>query len=170
MPARKYKTDKGELLARGRELQKSADGRFLHRVEMVCLVIGGIAPSVLARSCRETKAAITRWVKIADEQGFEALRFPKREGRPPRLSIERKAELRRVVAEGEPEKCGVRVWDGPSLSDYIARMWGVAVGRRQCQRLLREMGFELLRPRPFPGKGEVDGPARAGFKKKSGGR
>lgn len=40
------------------------------------------------------------------------------------------------------------LWDGPVLSEHLRRRYGVDLGVRQCQRLFRQMGFRLRKPRP----------------------
>ena len=138
MPTRKYKTDPAVLLAEGQLIVKSGDdAKFQHRVEMVNLVLAGLTPSFLAEHCADSKNAITLWVKTADEQGFEALRDKKQTGRPPRLTAEQVEEVRSIVAEDDPRSRGFCVWDGPSLSALVAREYGVELGVRQCQRMLR---------------------------------
>lgn len=166
MPERKYKTDKESLLAEGRAIVSSGDDAvFLHRVGVVNLVLGGMAPSELSRYVAESKNTITSWVKRADEQGFESLRPRPRPGRPRRLDASQLAEVRAAVASDDPGAYGYRVWDGPSLSDHIAREHGVELGARQCQRLLREMGFSLVRPQRVPPGREGLEAEREAFKK-----
>ena len=92
MPARKYKTNPAELLAKGQEIVHStSDAKYRHKVEMVNLVLSGLTPSYLSSYCGDSKHTITLWVKIADEQGFEALKAKKPTGRPPKLTKEQKA-------------------------------------------------------------------------------
>ena len=72
---RKYKTDPELLLAQGKAIVATEGAcRYRHKVEMVNLVLGGLTPSFLAKYCGDSKNAITGWVKLADECGFEALR------------------------------------------------------------------------------------------------
>jgi len=40
------------------------------------------------------------------------------------------------------------LWDGPVLSEHLRRNCGITLGVRQCQRLFRQMGFRLRKPRP----------------------
>ncbi len=154
MPARVYQTDKEKLLAEGKSIVRATDdAKFQHKVEMVNLVHGGMTPSALSQYVRESKNTITRWGKAADEQGFEALRVKKQSGRAARLSKENKEAIKAVLEEDDPKKYGYNVWDGPSLSDYIARQYGVNLSVRQCQRMFHELGFSLIRPQIFPSKG-----------------
>ncbi len=153
MPARVYKTDKEQLLAEGKRIVSSTDdSKFQHKVEMVNLVLGGMTPSALSEFVRESKNTITLWVKTADEKGFEALRVKKQTGRPAKLASEDIVSIRAVLEEDDPQKYGYNVWDGPSLSAYILKKYGVALGVRQCQRIFHNLGFALVRPQTFPSK------------------
>ncbi len=168
MPARVYQTDKEKLLSEGKSIVRATDdAKFQHRVEMVNLVLGGMTPSALSEYVRESKNTITRWVKTADELGFAALRVKKQSGRSPRLSKENRKAIKAVLEEDDPKKYGYNVWDGPSLSDYIAREYGVNLGVRQCQRMFHKLGFSLIRPQIFPAKGKESlKEEREAFKKK----
>ena len=166
MPNRRYKTDPQLLLAEGQIIVNTTnDAKFQHRVELVNLVLGGLSPSFLSQYCAESKNTITLWVKIADEQGFDALRIKKQTGRPAKLSSEELAQIKSVLAKDTPKEYGYPVWDGPSLSDYIAKTYSVSLCVRQCQRLLHALGFSLVRPQVFPGKGADNEQEREEFKK-----
>ncbi len=73
----------------------------------------------------------------------------------------------KVVVTSDPNDFGYTVWDGPSLSDYIASQYDISLCVRQCQRLLHELGFSLIRPQTFPSKGNEENPLRDEFKKTS---
>ena len=166
MPARKYKTDPTQLLAEGQQLiHTTSDIKYRHKVEMVNLVLSGLTPSYLSTYCGDSKRTITLWVKIADEQGFEALKPKKPTGRPAKLVKEQMAEIRTVLEEDCPKKYGYNVWDGPSLSAYIEDTYAVKLGVRQCQRLFHRLGFALVRPQTFPSKGEHNEAERTEYKK-----
>ena len=166
MPARKYKTNPSQLLAEGQQIVNSTtDAKYRHKVEMVNLVLSGLTPSYLSRYCGDSKRTITLWVKIADEQGFDALKVKKQTGRPPKLTSEQIAEIRKVLEEDDSKKYGYNVWDGPSLSAYIEKTYTVKLCVRQCQRLFHALGFSLVRPQTFPSRGEQNEQERAEYKK-----
>lgn len=166
MPSRKYITPVEELKAKAQEiLSSNSDAKYLHRVECVNLVLNGIAPSSLSKMVRESKNTITSWVKTADEQGFDALKIKEYPGRPKRLNNEALLEIKNAIID-DPEKHGFRVWDGPSLSEFIRAKYGIEMSVRQCQRLFHELGFALVRPRTMPTKGEDNQEKREEFKKK----
>ena len=166
MPARKYKTNPEELLAEGQLIVNSTtDAKYQHKVEMVNLVLSGITPSYLSTYCGDSKNAITLWVKIADEQGFEALKVKRQTGRPPKLNSTQITQIRVVLEEDVPKKYGYNVWDGPALSAYIEKTYGVKLCVRQCQRLFHNLGFSLVRPQTYPSKGEKNAAERDEYKK-----
>ena len=166
MPARKYKTNPADLLAEGQLIVNSTvDAKYQHKVEMVNLVLSGLTPSYLSTYCGDSKNTITLWVKIADEQGFEALKVKKQSGRPSKLTSEQIDEIRSVLEEDNPKKYGHNVWDGPSLAAYIGKTYSVTLCVRQCQRLFHNLGFSLVRPQTFPSKGEQNQEERSEYKK-----
>ena len=166
MPARKYKTDPAQLLAKGQEIVHiTSDAKYRHKVEMVNLVLSGLTPSYLSTYCGNSKRTITLWVKISDEQGFEALKPKKPSGRPAKLTKEQLAEIRTVLEEDDPKKYGHNVWEGPSLSAYIEDTYAVKLSVRQCQRVFHTLGFSLVRPQTLPSKGEHNKAERTEYKK-----
>ena len=165
MNNRKYRTNPDKLLAQGQEIMSSSDeSRFLFRVFAVNMVLAGIPASLVGASAGFTRAAVSGWVKIVDEQGFEALRTQKRPGRPPRLTADQLKHIDTALQD-DPNNHGFKVWDGPSLSTYIKTKFKIEIGVRQCQRLFHCLGYSRIRPQPFPGKGYEDTEGRNAFKK-----
>ena len=166
MPSRKYKSNVSKLLAEGQLIVSSTeDAKYQHKVELVNLVLSGITPSYLSKYCSECKNTITKWVKKVDEQGFEALKVKKQAGRPSKLSAEQIEEISIIIDEDNSKKYGYNVWDGPSLSAFIKERYNVDLCVRQCQRLLHNMGFSLVRPQTYPNKDEANEEERQKFKK-----
>ena len=168
MPDRKYVTDKAQLLAQGQMIVSSDDeASYIHRVECVNFVLGGMPPSEVSKYVPESKNTITSWVKTADEQGFDALHIKKQTGRPPKLSTEQMTEIENILLEDNPEEHGYHVWDGPSLSAFIESKYSVSICVRQCQRYFRDFNMSLVRPQTYPSKGKENTEEREEFKKKS---
>ncbi len=166
MPTRKFVTDPAQLLAEGQMLVNADnDAKFQHKIEMVNLVLSGLTPSYLSQYCGDSKNAITLWVKIADEQGFDALHAKKQSGRPSKLTPEQLKEIRVVLEADNPKEYGYNVWDGPTLSAYIAKKYNIKIGTRQCQRIFHSLGFSLVRPQTFPAKDEQNEESRTAYKK-----
>lgn len=154
MNKRKFTSDINKLIAEGKRLVSlSDDTKFTRKVTIVNLMLGGMPANELAPACGESPRTLIRWVKAVDESGFEALHSPKKPGRPETLTDTQKDAIKVAVASA-PSEYGYNVWNGPSLSDYISREYGVSLCVRQCQRLLHELGFALIRPQTFPSKGD----------------
>ncbi len=169
MPKRKYHTEPAKLLEEGQGIVRTTDdAKYRHRVEVVNMVLSGQLPSHLSECVKESKNTITRWVKIADEQGFEALRPRKYAGRSCRLNTAQQSAIKSVLEEDNPKAHGYEVWDGLSLSSYIEKTYSIHLGVRQCQRLFHKLGFSLVRPQTNPSKGEKNKEAREAFKKNRG--
>lgn len=166
MNARKYVTDPQVLLEQGRAIVKANnDAIYQHRVEMVNLVLSGITPSALNELVGESKNTITSWVKTADEKGFEALRVSENKGgRHTKITEDIAVEID-IALQNDPLEYGYRVWDGISLAEYIKKTYNIEYSVRQCQRMFRDLGYNLKRPQTFPCKDEND-PRREEFKKK----
>lgn len=165
MNKRKFVSDINQLIAEGKRLVSlSDDAKFTRKVTIVNLMLGGMSANELATACGESPRTLIRWVKAVDESGFESLRPMKKPGRPGTLTASQKDAIK-VAISSEPSGYGYNVWDGPSLSDHISKEYGVVLCVRQCQRLLHELGFALIRPQTFPSKGDEDSPARENFKK-----
>lgn len=167
MNTRKFRSDKDALIAEGIKIVSSTDdAKYIRKVTIVNLMLNGLKASELSPSCGETTRTLTGWMKSVDEFGFESLRTQKQPGRPKKLSEQQKEEIK-VAILSDPSDYGLNVWDGPGLSDYISRIYGISLCVRQCQRLLHELGFSLIRPQTFPSKEAEDTQARNDFKKNS---
>lgn len=165
MNIRTFMSDKQALIDEGKRLVSSTDdAKFLRKVTIVTLMLNGATASSLSHSCGETARTLSSWMKIVDEQGFEALRPKKQSGKPFRLTPFQKEEIKDVLLS-PPDESGYAVWDGPALSDYIAKRFQVTLGVRQCQRLFHELRFSLIRPQAFPSKDHEEDPRREEFKK-----
>ena len=165
MRKRQYKTDPSVLLEQGKEIvSQSTDNKFVHRVSMVNLILGGMTPEELSMYCGDSRRVLYDWLAKVDEQGWDSLKAIKQPGRASKLSDTQIAEIKAVV-EDDPEKYGYHVWDGPALSAYIKSKYNVDLGVRSCQKLLHKMGFSLIRPQTYPSLENPDGGARDGFKK-----
>jgi len=165
MNIRTFMSDKQALIEEGKRIVASSDdAKYLRKVTIVNLLLNGATASALSEPCGESSRTLSAWVKQVDEGGFEALRPKKQPGRPHKLTIEQKEEIK-VAIISDPSTYGYNVWDGPSLSDFILKQYQVQLGVRQCQRLFHQLGFSQIRPQAFPSKDREEDPSRGEFKK-----
>jgi transposase len=74
-----------------------------------------------------------------------------------------------VALRKTPREVGMEgggIWDGKTLSGYLAQSFGVDLKTRQCQRLFRQLGFRLRKPRPLIARADPE--AQAAHKKTPG--
>jgi transposase len=146
------------------EIERNEEARYDHRLHGLLLVAKGMSARQAALWLEESERTVQRWVNRFEEVGFAGLHEGERPGRPRRLAEEHwqglEADLRRSPREFGFEQ---NLWDGIVLSEHLRRRYRVELGVRQCQRLFRQMGFRLRKPRPVIAK--ADPAAQAAFKK-----
>lgn len=161
-----FKSDIEKLKREGLEIMKeSIDSRFYNRVAAVNAVLSGVSPTDAAPWFGMDRRSLGRWVKLADESGFGALKDKPRPGAPAKLGGAQMKELDGFIQSG-PREHGFRVWDGPSVSALIAKKFGVALSTRQSERILHKLGYSLVRPQTYPGKNCERTEMREAFQKK----
>ena len=108
MNKRKYNTDPEMLLQQGKAIMSSSDeSRYHFRVFAVNMVLSGCSASQIGAMAGVSKVAVTGWVKIADEQGFEALRPKGHKGRAAKLTEEQLEEIDGVL-QSDPKDYGYK--------------------------------------------------------------
>jgi transposase len=106
----------------------------------------------VAKIMKRSDVTIQSWVKSFNTGGLPALVPSASPGRPSRLSMDQKEELKKDVLT-HPRKlgCDFSNWKGKNVSEHVKNKFGVLLKVRQCQYLLHELGFTLQRPRyAFP--------------------
>jgi transposase len=131
------------------EIRRSEEARYDHRLHGVLLVAEGLACRQVADLLGDSPGTVGNWVHRFIERGLAGLAEVDRPGRPARLSPEQLWEIDQLL-RGTPGEVGLEanLWDGPALAALIERRYGVSLGVRQCQRLFRQLGFRLRKPRP----------------------
>ena len=66
-----------------------------------------------------------------------------------RLSEQQMAAVDRILRRS-PREAGLsgNLWDGKTLSRWLERNYDLTLGVRQCQRIFRQLGYRLRKPRP----------------------
>lgn len=122
-----------------RELNLNVEARYHHRLHAILLLSKGLSASEVADLFDEDRRTIQRWKKRFQEKGLDGLHEAERKGRPALLSTKQWERLERDMVR-RPFACGYRTpqWDGPLLAKHLGERYGVSLGLRQCQRILRE--------------------------------
>ncbi len=132
------------------EIRRSDESRYNHRLHAILLVAQGMTCPQVAAQFGDSVSALQKWFHRFEEEGFAGLAEADRSGRPPRLGDKQLKEVERVL-RASPRIAGMEVnlWDGKTLSAFIKKRFGVTLQVRQCQRLFRQLGFRLRKPRPM---------------------
>jgi len=148
---RKLQIEDAEVMqvAIQQEISRSEESRYDHRLHGLLLVTTGQSCREVARLFGEDASTVQRWVRRFEDRGLEGLREGERPGRPRQLDD---GQWRQVAADlrRSPRVFGLAatLWDGPLLAEHLRRRFGIKLGVRQCQRLFRQLGFRLRKPRP----------------------
>ncbi len=106
----------------------------------------------VAKIMKRSDVTIQSWVKSFNTGGLPMLAPKVSPGRPSRLSVEQKEELKKDVLT-HPRELGYDFsnWEGKHVSKHVKNKFGILLKVRQCQYLLQDLGFTLQRPRyAFP--------------------
>jgi transposase len=131
------------------EIRRSEESRYDHRLHGVLLVAQGMTCPQVAALLGDAPRSVEYWVRRFEQSGLAGLREGERSGRPRRLDEEQLQEIGGILRR-TPREAGLsgNLWDGKTLAAWIARRYGIELGVRQCQRLFRQLGFRLRKPRP----------------------
>lgn len=131
------------------EIRRSPDARYDHRLHGVLLVAQGMSCRQAAEALGDAPRTVENWVHRFDQGGFAGLSDGEREGRPSQLSPNARAQVEEALRRS-PAHYGLpaQLWNGPLLSAFLQKQFEVTLCVRQCQRLFRQFGFRLRKPRP----------------------
>jgi len=131
------------------EIRRSEESRYDHRLHGVLLVAQGMTCPQVADLLGDTRRTVEYWVGRFEDRGLAGLTEGVRPGRLRRLTEAQLAQIDRALRQ-PPRAVGLRgnVWDGKALAAWIGQQFALDLGVRQCQRLFRQLGFRLRKPRP----------------------
>jgi transposase len=131
------------------EIRRSEESRYDHRLHGVLLVAQCMTCPQVAELLGDAPRSVEYWVRRFEHSGLAGLREGERSGRPRRLDEKQLQEINKALRRMPRELgLGVNLWDGKTLAAWIAKRYGIELGVRQCQRLFRQLGFRLRKPRP----------------------
>jgi transposase len=130
------------------EIRRTADARYDHRLHGLLLVAQGLSCREVARLLGDSPRTVENWVHRFAASGLGGLEEGERPGRPARLSAGQLEQVNRALRE-PPRAVGLNghLWDGKTLAAYLRQEFQVELGVRQAQRLFRQLGFRLRKPR-----------------------
>lgn len=131
------------------EIVRSEESRYDHRLHGLLLITADQSTQQVAELFGEDRRTVQRWIKTFEKHGLDGLREGERPGRPKSLNARQWAALGKDLRR-PPSEFGFQagLWDGKLLSEHLRRRYQMKLGVRQCQRLFRQLGFRLRKPRP----------------------
>lgn len=132
------------------EIRRSQEARYDHRLHAILLVAQGMTAPEVARLLGDAPRTVEYWVQRFEDEGLSGLVEGERSGRPRRLNDEQMREIDDALRQ-DPKavEMDANLWDGKVLSAFIQQRYGIQLGVRQCQRIFRQFGFRLRKPRPM---------------------
>ena len=131
------------------EIRRSDESRYDHRLHGVLLVAQGMTCPEVARLLGDAPRSVEYWVSRFEREGLAGLLEGEKPGRPRRLSQKQMETVDRILRRS-PREAGLsgNIWDGKTLSAWLEQKYHLRLGVRQCQRIFRQLGFRLRKPRP----------------------
>ena len=103
----------------------------------------------VAQMLGDSHHTVVNWVQRFKTSGLAGLTEGQCPGRLSRLDDKQLAKVEAALRRS-PGEFGLttHMCDGPTLSEFVNQELGVKLKVRQCQRLFRQLGFRLRKPRP----------------------
>jgi transposase len=137
------------------EIRRSYQARYDHRLHAVLMVAQGMSCRAVADLLGDSPRTVAYWVNRFEAEGLSGLADADRPGRPCRLNEQQLQQIQQALRSSPSEfGLGANLWDGKLLSHFIRQRFGVDLGVRQCQRMFRQFGFRLRKPRPLIAKAD----------------
>lgn len=142
-------------LAVQQEIARSDESRYDHRLHGILLVSRGLSCYQVGEWLGQDPRTVQRWVQRFESKGFAGLQEGERTGRPRKLDETEWEAVSRDLRRN-PRDLGYsqNLWDGRLLAHHLAKAYKVDLGVRQCQRVFRQLGFRLRKPRPVIAKAD----------------
>lgn len=137
------------IMALQDEIRRNDISRYDHRLHGVLLIAQGMTCPQVAELLGDSPRTVVNWAQRFESEGLAGLSEGERSGRPSRLSEAQLVKVEKALRASPAEfDLPTQMWDGPTLSEFLRRELGVRLKVRQCQRLFRQLGFRLRKPRP----------------------
>jgi len=144
----------------------SKDAGQARRLLALAAIRDGMSREAAARAGGMDRQTLRDWVHAFNKDGVGGLVNANSPGRPSKLSVAQKAEIKALVEQGPDfQKDGVVRWRRIDLVCIAKDRFGVTVDEDTMGRVLRELGFSHISARPRH-PDQADGAIEA-FKKTS---
>jgi transposase len=139
------------------EIRRTEEARYDHRLHAILLVAQGMSSRKAAELLGDSPRAVQYWVRHFEDQGLGGVVDNERPGRPRKL-LKKQYDAISTALRKSPREFGLNVvlWDGKTVSTFIREVYKVKLSVRQCQRMFRQLGFRLRKPRPKLASADIE--------------
>ena len=130
-------------------IRNEKDKRVLERLIFIRSLYDGDAVAKAARKLGRSKVAGYDWLKRWNEGGLEKLEPTFGGGRPPKLSNDKKAELKQKLEERSD-------WTTKEVNRLVEEEFGVNYSPRSMRRILRSLKMRYAKPYPRDYRRPID--------------
>lgn len=125
-----------------REIARSDESRYDHRLHGLLLIIEGFSCQRVAELFGEDRRTVQRWARRFELQGLPGLREGRRGGRPASLDAAQRLALEQDLRRS-PQEFGhaAYLWDAKVLAEHLRLLYGNPLSVRQCQRIFRQISL-----------------------------
>jgi len=124
-------------------------GGQARRLLALAAVLDGMSRAEAARLGGMDRQTLRDWAHRFNQHGPDGLIDIKPSGRRPRLSVEQKMLLKRLVEDGpDPETDGVVRWRCIDLKRVVRNRFGIDLSEVSLGRILKQLGFSRISARP----------------------
>lgn len=148
------------------EIRRTDEARYDHRLHAILLVAQGMSSRQAAQYLGDSPRTVAYWVQRFEAEGLAGLADADRPGRSKKLNQKQIDQIETALRNSPLDyRLSVNLWDGKTLSEHIKQKFGIQLGVRQCQRIFRQLGFRLRKPRSKIANSDPS--QKEGFKKNS---
>ena len=129
--------------------KRERNGKIKERLHYLLLLKEGYKDRDIEKICHTSKSSVSFWHCRFKEKGFDGLRDKKGRGKKAKLSEENLKELDSILDKPYAMENGyTRGWQTKDVQILIKSKFGVSYGSRHIHRIISNLGFVRLVPRP----------------------
>ncbi|MDL5246256.1 IS630 family transposase [Leptospira weilii] len=118
------------------------------RLKGIALLKKGYTCYGVSKELGVRKQSVMRWRDKYESEGIEGVKWNGQRGRPTKLKISEKKELKGIILKG-PTSCGYpnELWSTYRVSEIIRKKFGVTYHQDYVGTLLHQLGFSYQKPK-----------------------
>jgi transposase len=124
---------------------KEKDGRLKQRLLIILKAFKIKSSYKIAEQTATSHTKVQRWINRFNKYGFEGLKDKSRSGKPSKLNKKQKNQLAHIIENPGEFRAGYNTIE---IMDKIQKNFGTKYSLRHIYRLLEDLDYSLITPRP----------------------